>query len=175
MSNPVNIRRWPRYEADLPVRVTPSRRASRVAVPGRVTAISEGGMALQASIYFEPGDLMEIEFQTPQHLQLVSLVCSRAGYCFGLEFLTALSNEYREMVEPWPLGLKPAAVPEKIKAAEGVILPSPNSVFAALHHTDLQIKQVLKEIQALHTVAILLAETEAQESGIHPLRPKYSL
>jgi hypothetical protein len=189
MPGPVHNRRWPRYAADLPVRVTPSRRASKTAVPGRVNAISEGGMALQASIYFEPGDLMEIEFQTPQYLRLIGTVRSRAGYYFGLEFLSGLSAEKTSCAAPWPVGLKPAECekikpvePEavalevaKIQAAENVGIPSANRVFAALHRTDLQIKQVLKEIQALHTVAIMLAEIEAQEQGLHSLSPKYSL
>ena len=188
MPGPVHSRRWPRYAADLPVRVTPSRRASKAAVPGRVNAISEGGMALHASIYFEPGDLMEIEFQTPQFLRLIGTVRSRAGYCFGLEFLSGLSAEKTSRTEPWPVGLRPADG-EKIKPvepaavtlevakiqAENVSIPSANSVFTALHRTDLQIKQVLKEIQALHTVAIMLAEIEAQEQGLHSLSPKYSL
>lgn len=189
MPGPVHSRRWPRYAADLPVRVTPSRRVSKTAVPGRVNAISEGGIALHASIYFEPGDLMEIEFQTPQFLRLVGRVRSRAGYCFGLEFLSELSTEQTSCAEPWPLGLKRAEGEKikpvereavalevaKIQAVENVSIPSANSVFAALYRTDLQIKQVLKEIQALHTVAIMLAEIEAQEQGLRPLSPKYSL
>ena len=170
MPSPVPSRRWPRYAADLPVRVTPSRRASKTAVPGRVNAISEGGMALYASIFFQPGDLMEIEFQTPQHLRLVGHVRSRAGYCFGLEFLSGLSVEKTGWAEPWPVGLKPAEDEKikpvvlepvlleaaKIQPVESVSIPSANSVFAALHRTDLQIKQVLKEIQALHTVALMV-------------------
>jgi hypothetical protein len=149
-------------------------------------------MALHASIYFEPGDLMEIEFQTPQDLRLVGQVRSRAGYFFGLEFLSALSAERSSRVEPWPMGFKPveskveskkvkqvehrvvAVETAKIQTAHSVSIPSANSVFAALHRTDLQIKQVLKEIQALHTVAIMLAEIEAQEQGLHALSPKYS-
>jgi hypothetical protein len=192
MTGPAPSRRWPRYAADLPVQITPSRRASKAAVPGRVSAISEGGMALYASIYFEPGDLMEIQFQTPQYLRLIGRVRSRAGYCFGLEFLSGLSAEKTSWVEPWPIELKPAegekvqtaehkapvleaVARDKIETVGPLAVPSPNSVFAALHRTDLQIKQVLKEIQALHTVAIMLAEIEAQEQGLHPLSPKYSL
>jgi|HubBroStandDraft_6_1064221.scaffolds.fasta_scaffold717600_1 hypothetical protein len=172
MSYSMNSRRWPRYEADLPVRITPSRRVSKAAVPGRVITISEGGMALQANIYFEPGDLMEIEFQMPQYVRLISLVRSRAGYCFGVEFLNALLPEPREMVEPWPVGREALTEPCNIKAPEIISLPSPKRVFTALHETDLQIKQVLKEIHALRTVAILLADSEGQEPG-SPLRPKF--
>jgi hypothetical protein len=132
-------------------------------------------MALQANIYFEPGDLMEIEFQMPQYVRLLSLVRSRTGYCFGLEFLNSLLPEYREMVEPWPVRREALREPSNTKAFEIVSLPSPNRVFTALHQTDLQIKQVLKEIQALRTVATLLADSETQESGNHSLRPKYFL
>jgi len=128
-------------------------------------------MALQANIYFEPGDLMEIEFQMPQYVRLISLVRSRAGYCFGVEFLNALLPE-REMVEAWPVGREALTEPCNIKAPEIISLPSPKRVFTALHETDLQIKQVLKEIHALRTVAILLADSEGQEPG-SPLRPKF--
>jgi hypothetical protein len=132
-------------------------------------------MALQANIYFEPGDLMEIEFQMPQYVRLVSLVRSRAGYCFGLEFLNALLPEYREMVEPWPVGREPVTEPRKTKTSEIANLPSPRRVFTALQQTDLQIKQVLKEIQALRTVATLLADSETQEPGNQSLNTKYFL
>jgi hypothetical protein len=132
-------------------------------------------MALQANIYFEPGDLMEIEFQMPQYVRLISLVRSRAGYCFGLEFLNALLPDHREMAAPWPVGRAAVTDPSPNKASEVTGLPSPKRVFTALHQTDLQIKQVMKEIQALRTVATLLADAEAPEPRNHSLSPKFSL
>jgi hypothetical protein len=37
-----------------------------------------------------PGDLLEIEFDTPTSSRLPAIVRSRNGFCFGLEFITPL-------------------------------------------------------------------------------------
>jgi hypothetical protein len=47
-------------------------------------------MALYVGIHLEPGDLMEVEFETPYCARVAGIVRSRVGYCFGLEFLTPL-------------------------------------------------------------------------------------
>jgi PilZ domain len=163
MPDLTHSRRWSRYQADFPIRITPSRRASKIAVPGRVITISEGGMAVQANVYFEAGDLMETEFQMPQTVRVIGLVRSRAGFSFGLEFLNPLLPEYAEMAEPWPVGREAVTEPGKPETPPIHSLPSPNRVFAALHQTDLQIRQVAKEIQALRAAAILLAEAEKKD------------
>ncbi len=47
-------------------------------------------MALYVGIHLEPGDLMEVEFDTPHRVRVAGIVRSKVGYCFGLEFLTPL-------------------------------------------------------------------------------------
>ncbi len=47
-------------------------------------------MALYVGIQLEPGDLMEVEFETPHCVRVAGIVRSKVGYCFGLEFLTPL-------------------------------------------------------------------------------------
>ncbi len=47
-------------------------------------------MSLYVGIHLEPGDLMEVEFETPYCARVKGIVRSRVGYCFGLEFLTPL-------------------------------------------------------------------------------------
>jgi hypothetical protein len=85
-----NTRRWPRLPVDMPVRVVTSKGFSTTVVEGRGTEMSEGGMVLYAGILLNPGDLLEIEFDTPSPSRLPAIVRSRNGFCFGLEFITPL-------------------------------------------------------------------------------------
>ena len=65
MADSENTRRWPRLPVDMPVRVVTSKGFSTTVVEGRGTEMSEGGMVLYAGILLNPGDLLEIEFDTP--------------------------------------------------------------------------------------------------------------
>jgi hypothetical protein len=87
-----STRRWPRVEVDMPVRVVTSKGFSTTVVEGRGTELSEGGMVLYAGILLNPGDLLEIEFETPTLSRLTAIVRSRNGFCFGLEFITPLPS-----------------------------------------------------------------------------------
>src|SRR5438876_929670 len=60
-----NARRWQRYPEELRVRVLPCSRLPAIAVTGRGTGLSQGGMALHAGVDMELDDLVEIEFPTP--------------------------------------------------------------------------------------------------------------
>jgi hypothetical protein len=90
VSAPPNTRRWQRHPIDLPVRILPSNGISQTVLPGRGSEISQGGMSLYVGIHLEPGELMEVEFETPHRARVKGIVRSRVGYCFGLEFLTPL-------------------------------------------------------------------------------------
>ena len=90
MSSPENTRRWDRLPVDIPVRVVTSKGFSTTVVEGRGTEMSEGGMVLYAGILLNPGDLLEIEFDTPVPSRMPAIVRSRNGFCFGLEFITPL-------------------------------------------------------------------------------------
>jgi hypothetical protein len=85
-----STRRWQRHPVDLPVRVAVANGVSAVAVSGRGTELSEGGMGLYAGIFVEPGDLLEVEFGIPCRFRMVAVVRQRSGYCFGLEFIAPL-------------------------------------------------------------------------------------
>jgi hypothetical protein len=95
MSSPANpdlgnTRRWNRLPVDLPVRVITSKGFSTTVVPGRGTEMSQGGMVLYAGVLLNPGDLLEIEFETPVPSRVPAIVRSRNGFCFGLEFIAPL-------------------------------------------------------------------------------------
>jgi len=85
-------RRWERLPVDMPVRVITSKGFSTTVVEGRGTEMSEGGMTLYAGILLNPGDLLEVEFDTPTHSRLTAIVRSKTGFCFGLEFITPLPS-----------------------------------------------------------------------------------
>lgn len=90
MSDSSNTRRWERLPVDLPVRVVTSKGFSTTVVEGRGTEMSQGGMMLYAGILLNPGDLLEIEIDTPTPSRIPAIVRSRNGFCFGLEFITPL-------------------------------------------------------------------------------------
>jgi len=92
MPNPGNSRRWDRLPVDLPVRVLTSKGFSTTVVHGRGTELSEGGMVLYAGILLNPGDLLELEFDTPVRSRVPAIVRSRNGFCFGLEFIAPLPS-----------------------------------------------------------------------------------
>jgi len=85
-------RRWDRLPVDLPVRVVTSKGFSTTVVSGRGTEMSQGGMVLYAGIMLNPGDLLELEFDTPFHSRIPAIVRSRNGFCFGLEFIAPLPS-----------------------------------------------------------------------------------
>jgi hypothetical protein len=81
---PENTRRWPRHQVKLPVRIIAPNETSEIVVPGLTTEISQGGMALYGGVPLQPGDLMEVEFQTSNRLRVAASIRDRNGYCFGL-------------------------------------------------------------------------------------------
>jgi hypothetical protein len=85
-----SLRRWPRFEADVPVRVIVRNEHKVVVIHGRGNELNEGGMAMFAGTELKPGDHVAVEF-TPAYsppIRVDARVCNRSGYTYGLEFLT---------------------------------------------------------------------------------------
>lgn len=82
----INTRRWPRYHVRLPVFIVPKTGPEKVVVPGMVSELSRAGMELYGGLDLHPGDVMEVEFQTPGGVRIAGVVRNRSGFCFGLEF-----------------------------------------------------------------------------------------
>ena len=153
-----NTRRWQRHPTmDLPVRILPCSRLPAIAMTGRGTELSQGGMALYTAVDLEPDDLIEVEFRIPDPLRVMATVRNRSGYYFGLEFLAVLPQQAGRLPKNRPSSLpKP---PAKIAGNENIADPPlMKKVFAALHRKSLEIKRVQREIDALLTAAVLLAE-----------------
>jgi hypothetical protein len=137
---PTNTRRWPRHQVKLPVRIISASDTSEITIPGLTTEISRGGMALYGGVPMQPGDLMEVEFQTSNRLRVAASVRDRNGYFFGLEFLGLLPNEGDET--------DPAHV--RVVPAEDEML----ALFlrrheAYLHQREFEIKRLRREIQEI--------------------------
>jgi hypothetical protein len=81
----INTRRWPRYHVDLPVFIAANTGAANVAVPGLVSELSRSGMELYGGVNLQPGDVIEVKFQTADRIRVAGVVRSRSGFCFGLE------------------------------------------------------------------------------------------
>ena len=96
---PENTRRWQRHPVKLPIRIITANDISEIAVPGLTTEISRGGMALYGGVPLQPGDLMQVEFETSERVRVAASIRDRNGYCFGLEFLGLLPNDDIEDAE----------------------------------------------------------------------------
>lgn len=96
---PENTRRWQRHPVQLPVRIITASDVSEIAIPGLTTEISRGGMALYGGVPLQPGDLMQVEFETSDRVRVAASIRDRNGYCFGLEFLGLLPSDGTEVAE----------------------------------------------------------------------------
>jgi hypothetical protein len=160
-----NTRRWPRHQVKLPVRIITPNDVSEIVVPGLTTEISRGGMALYGGVPLQPGDLMEVEFQTLNRLRVAASVRDRNGYCFGLEFLGLLQNEDAENAESdFAEMAGDAGGFAEVKPAEANFNPLAASVLrdedeamalflkrheAYLHQKEMEIKRWRYEIQEI--------------------------
>jgi hypothetical protein len=84
-----HTRRFPRYHVHLPVSIATDGDAA-VVVPGLVSEISRSGMEVYGGVQRKPGELMEVEFAShgADTIRVAGVVRSRAGFCFGIEFLS---------------------------------------------------------------------------------------
>jgi PilZ domain len=170
---PANTRRWLRHQVKLPVRIIRANDISEITVPGLTTEISRGGMALYGGVPLQPGDLMEVEFQTSNRLRVAASVRDRNGYCFGLEFLGLLPSDGAEGSGPdfaemagEPGGLEVESLVVGVKQAEDAtsspdtrvrVVRGEDEILALflerheayLHQKDLEIKRLRHEIQEI--------------------------
>jgi hypothetical protein len=119
--NSVNTRRWPRYHVHLPVYVAASTGVADIVVPGLVSELSRSGMELYGGVNLQPGDIMEVEFQTMGKIRVAGVVRSRSGFCFGLEFHAVRTG--REAAPEFEAAPQLEAVPELEAAPEPEAVP----------------------------------------------------
>ncbi len=140
--NPLNTRRWPRYHVHLPVFIAARPGASNKVVPGMVCELSRAGMELYGGVNLQPGELMEVEFQTSGRVEVAGIVRNRSGFCFGLEFCAVRAES--EGLEETPDVLESLIVARHKAYMEEVQQKINQSLRAVL-----QIRKCRKEIEVL--------------------------
>ncbi|HKU24431.1 MAG TPA: PilZ domain-containing protein [Candidatus Sulfotelmatobacter sp.] len=167
------IRRWPRYEIDLPVRIIALNGVLTTPVDGRGHEISRAGMALQACVAVEPGDMMQLQFPTSDPSRVLAIVRNRSGNRMGLEFLSQLPPDDETKHRTKFLSALP---PVRPTAAERSLANSctPETLSARLQHKRDEQKQLEKEIEVLQLAIRLLAEDE-NEVALMPVRAGFDV
>jgi len=118
-------------------------------------------MALRARVGLKPGDLLQLQFPTSAPLRVTAVVRNRTGDRLGLEFLSQLPPDDRAMdrstVQP-NADLNGSA--ELGESAPD--LCNLQTVYARLRQKQQELKQVQREIEALHMAILLLADDEKE-------------
>ena len=118
-------------------------------------------MALRACVSLQPGDTLQLQFPTSTPLRVTAVVRNRTGDCLGLEFLTQLPPDDRamdsSMVRPNANLSRPATVNKP-----AYDLCSAHTVYARLRCKQQELRQVQREIDALHMAILLLADDEKE-------------
>ncbi len=92
-----NIRRWPRYRFDVPVRVITQRPTKVTIAQGRGRELNAGGMTVFVGIELSLGDQIALEFTPPYSGRPIRARCfvrNRNGYHYGIEFITENDADY---------------------------------------------------------------------------------
>jgi len=93
-------RRFPRYKVDVPVRVITQGLTKVTIVQGRGSELNNGGMAIFAGLELSIGAQVLVEFTPPYSGQPVRVRCfvrNRAGYRYGVEFITESDDDYENV------------------------------------------------------------------------------
>jgi hypothetical protein len=93
------VRRWPRYQLEVPIRVIVQVQAKVAIFDGRGNSLSLGGMAMYAGAELKMGDQVAVEFTPPYSsppVRVDAVICNRTGYYYGLEFLNATSSQQEQ-------------------------------------------------------------------------------
>jgi hypothetical protein len=93
-------RRWPRYKVDVPVRVITQDPTKVTIVQGRGSELNNGGMAVFAGTELSIGGQVLVEFTPPYSGQPIRVRCfvrNRAGYRYGVEFITESDDDYESV------------------------------------------------------------------------------
>jgi hypothetical protein len=96
------VRRWERYNADIPIRVIVQDERKVTIFEGRGRSLNEGGMAVFVGTELRVEAQVAIEFTpayAPLPVRVEARVCNRNGYQYGLELLTATADQKQQAQE----------------------------------------------------------------------------
>jgi hypothetical protein len=92
-----NLRRWPRYKLDVPIRLIAPKGDKISIVQGRGHELNEGGMAVFGGMELSLDEEIAVEFTPPytgQPIRVRARVRNRNGYKYGVEFLLETDGDY---------------------------------------------------------------------------------
>ncbi len=92
-----NVRRWPRYRFDVPVRVITQRPTKVIVAQGRGRELNPGGMSVFVGMELGLGDQIALEFTPPNSAKPIRVRCfvrNRNGCQYGIEFITENDADY---------------------------------------------------------------------------------
>ena len=154
---PRTTRRWPRYQIDLPVRITALNGILTAPVMARGSDISRAGMALHAKISLNPGDLMQLQFPTAEPSRVNAIVRHRSGDRLGLEFLSQLPPDNEAAMQ-----LQSVTAPASARSSISTTAYTPKALDEGLRRKQEEFRQLQREIEVLSIAILLLAEDEAE-------------
>lgn len=132
-------------------------------------------MALHARVALNPGDLVQLQFPTSTPSLVKAVVRNRTGESLGLEFLTQLPPDSEAIVRSRFL---PRSVPGGSLELRKSLRDScnPQTLYAGLRRKQEELRQLQREIEALHMAILLLTDDETDDkeklsslSGPRPL------
>src|SRR5947199_4496886 len=91
-------RRHPRFPVDIPVGVAFQRKGAKMECSGRVSELSESGMAVYVFTELAIGDRLAVAITLPYTREMTHLdvvVRNRTGFRFGLEFKEPTTHQRR--------------------------------------------------------------------------------
>ena len=153
-----NTRRWPRQQVDLPVQIIALNGVRTTPIPARVSSISRAGMSLRAQVAMNPGDRMQLQFPTSTPTQVKAVVRNRTADSLGLEFLTQLPPDSEAIVRSRNFSSSVVAGATLKKSAQPSF--SPQMLAAGLRRKQAELKQLQREIDALHRAIPLLTDDD---------------
>jgi hypothetical protein len=95
-----HVRRWRRFDVNVPIRVIIRQAMKSTIVDGRGSALSDGGMAIFAGAELKPGEQVAVEFTPPYSappIRVEARICNRRGYNYGVEFLDSEPEQKEEV------------------------------------------------------------------------------
>jgi len=94
------VRRWPRYQIQVPVQLVTEGPTNVTVVQGRGTALNCGGMAVSGEVELAMGTQVVVEFTMPLSGEPVRVRCfvrNRHGFTYGLEFIAENDSDYESV------------------------------------------------------------------------------
>jgi PilZ domain len=91
-----NVRRWPRFKLDVPIRLIATKRDKLLIVQGRGNELNEGGMSVFGGMELNVEEIVSVEFTPPysgQPIRVRARVVDRQGYNYGVTFLLETEDD----------------------------------------------------------------------------------